>query len=231
MCMHTTQSIQQQPALRAKNATTYGCRHAIRLPQVMLNTQLWHRLYYSNGSASHLVLRFADFSIATSFSCCRTHDILLLKGVMGSLCGATSAAMRASRIMKLVAHVSSSIKSTVAPSSNASCRTHKDSFACTPSLACRGRVRRCLLALHARCVIFPQRHTRRTTCGTHAVLHEASGTAVFNTHNDTQDAQHAAPMQYCMKPVVQRFKTQAALASKSFVLSRFCRRMPGILGA
>jgi hypothetical protein len=41
---------------------------------------------------------------------------------MGSLCGATSAAMRASLIMKFVAQVSSSIKSTEAPSSSASCR-------------------------------------------------------------------------------------------------------------
>lgn len=50
-----------------------------------------------------------------------THAILVEKGVMGSLSGATSAAMRASRIMKLVAQVSSSISSAAAPSSSASC--------------------------------------------------------------------------------------------------------------
>mmetsp|Transcript_133729 Transcript_133729/g.333725 ORF Transcript_133729/g.333725 Transcript_133729/m.333725 type:complete len:244 (-) Transcript_133729:700-1431(-) len=44
----------------------------------------------------------------------------LMKGVIGSLSGATSSTIGASRIMKFVAHVSSSISIAVAPNSNAS---------------------------------------------------------------------------------------------------------------
>jgi hypothetical protein len=50
-----------------------------------------------------------------------THLICCTNGVMGSLSADTSAAMRTSRIIKLVAQVSSSISRQLAPTSSNSC--------------------------------------------------------------------------------------------------------------
>lgn len=115
------QSTHRPPAASCSHETHTGVQHAVSNCLVAACTHTTHAPAAQLGAAQQRSDSTPSMCALVPCLPLPTHAILVLKGVMGSLSGATSAAMRASLIMKLVAHVSSSISSTDAPHSSASC--------------------------------------------------------------------------------------------------------------